>query len=101
MSKPDNPIQAKSYVFAVRIVKLCQLLATEKREFVLWNKNRRKRGGSHRRPIEAGLPLENFNRLQRGQRNHDWLRLLRDTDYLTPPQFDLIHAAAGATSFRV
>lgn len=35
MSKPNNPIQTKSYVFAVRIVKLCQLLATEKREFVL------------------------------------------------------------------
>ena len=31
----DNVVQAKSYAFAVRIVRLCQYLRSEKREYVL------------------------------------------------------------------
>ncbi len=31
----DNVVQVKSYAFAVRIVKLCQYLRSEKREYVL------------------------------------------------------------------
>ncbi len=31
----DNPIQAKSYAFALRIVKLYRFLCDEKKEFVL------------------------------------------------------------------
>ena len=33
--KADNPIQAKSYAFALRMVKLYRYLCTEKKEFVL------------------------------------------------------------------
>lgn len=33
--KKDNVVQIKSYAFAVRVVKACQYLSTEKKEFVL------------------------------------------------------------------
>lgn len=33
--KEDNPIQTKSYAFALRIVKLYRFLCEEKKEFVL------------------------------------------------------------------
>lgn len=101
MSKPDNPVQTKSYAFAVRIVKLCQFLAAEKREFVL-SKQLLRSGTSIGANVEEAIGgqsrpdfLSKISIAYKEARETTyWLRLLRDTDYLTPPQFDSIHADA-------
>ena len=86
----DNVVQAKSYAFAVRIVKLCEYLRSEKREYVLSRQLLRSGasiganveeaiGGQSRADFGARLAIA----YKEARESRYWLRLLKDTDYLT------------------
>ena len=97
----DNVVQVKSYAFAVRIVKLRRHLRSEKREYVLSRQLLRSGtsvganveeaiGGQSRADFGARLPIAYKEARESGY----WLRLLKDTDYLTEREFEGIHADA-------
>ncbi len=97
----DNIVQAKSYAFAVRIVKLCQYLRSEKREFVLSRQLLRSGtsiganveeaiGGQSRADFRAKLAIA----YKEARESRYWLRLLKDTDYLTEREFKSVHSDA-------
>lgn len=99
--KADNVVQAKSYAFAVRIVRLYQYLTGERREYVLSRQVLRcgtsiganieeAIGGQSRADFIAKLAIA----YKEARETSYWLRLLRDTDYLTPAQFDSLHVDA-------
>ena len=101
MSKADNIIQTKSYAFAVRIVRLYQHLASEKKEFVLSKQVLRcgtsiganveeAIGGQSRADFVAKLSIA----YKESRETSYWLRLLKDTDYITIPQFESLYADA-------
>ena len=99
--KSDNAIQTKSYAFAVRIVRLYQHLCRKKKEYVLSKQILRcgtgiganleeAIGGQSRPDFVSKLSVA----YKEARETAYWLRLLRDTDYLTPAQFSDIHADA-------
>lgn len=97
----ESVVHQKSSAFAVRIVRLSQYLSHEKREFVL-----------SKQVLSSGTSIgANVEEASGGQLKRDflskmsiaykearetvyWLRLLKDTDYLTQAEFDSIHADA-------
>ena len=97
----DNVIQKKSYSFAVRIVRLSQYLVGEKREFVL-SKQVLRSGTSIGANVEEGIGGQSkpdfLSKMsiayKEARETVYWLRLLKDTGYLTPTEFDSIHADA-------
>lgn len=99
--KADNVVQTKSYAFAVRIVRLYQHLVTSKKEFVLSKQVLRcgtsiganveeAIGGQSRADFVAKLSIA----YKEARETAYWLRLLKDTDYLTQLEFESIHADA-------
>jgi four helix bundle protein len=99
--KTENVVQAKSYAFAVRIVRLYQHLATEKKEFVLSKQVLRcgtsiganveeAIGGQSRADFVSKLSIA----YKEARETTYWLRLLKDTDYITAAQFESVHADA-------
>jgi four helix bundle protein len=99
--KSDNAIQSKSYAFAVRIVRLYQHLCMEKKEYVLSKQILRcgtgiganveeAIGGQYRADFVSKMSIA----YKEARETVYWLRLLKDTDYLTPTQFTDIHADA-------
>jgi four helix bundle protein len=91
--KNDNVIQIKSYAFAIRIVNVYQFLSTEKKEFVL-SKQLLRCGTSIGANIEEAIGGQSekdfFAKLtisyKEARETHYWVRLLRDTNYLTDEQ---------------
>jgi four helix bundle protein len=87
--KKDNVVQIKSYAFAVRVVKACQYLNNEKKEFVL-SKQLLRSGTSIGANIEEAIGGQSekdfFAKLtisyKEARESHYWIRLLKDTDYL-------------------
>ncbi len=88
--KKDNIIQLKSYDFAIRVVKLYKYLSQEKKEFVLSKQLLRSGisiganveeaiGGQSRKDFFAKLTIA----YKEARESHYWIRLLRDTDFLT------------------
>ena len=89
-------VEEKSFQFALRIVKLCNYLREEKREFIL-----------SKQLLRAGTSIgANIAEAQRGQSTADfaakmsvalkecseteyWLQLLYRTDYLTQKQYNV------------
>lgn len=93
--KKDNVIQIKSYDFAVRIAKLYKHLSEEKKEFTLSKQLLRSGtsiganveeaiGGQSRKDFFAKLTIA----YKEARESHYWIRLLRDTDYLTKKEAD-------------
>jgi four helix bundle protein len=93
--KKDNIIQIKSYDFAVRIVKLYKHLSQEKKEFVLSKQLLRSGtsiganveeaiGGQSRKDFFAKLTIA----YKEARESHYWIRLLKDTEYLTSKEAD-------------
>jgi len=88
--KNDNVIQIKSFAFAVKIVKVCQVLVEEKREFVL-SKQLLRAGTSIGANVEESIGGQSdkdfFAKLmisyKEARETHYWIRLLTATDYLT------------------
>ena len=97
--KTDNLLQQKSYAFAVRIVKMCQFLTDTKKEFVL-SKQVLRSGTSIGANVEEALGDQSKADFvckmsityKEARETGYWLRLLKDTAYLTEAEFDSIHA---------
>lgn len=94
-------VQEKSYAFAVRIVRLYQHLTAEKKEFVLSKQVLRSGtsiganveeaiGGQSRADFISKLAIS----YKEARETSYWLRLLKDTDYLTETEFVSIYADA-------
>jgi four helix bundle protein len=97
----DNLVHAKSYAFAIRIVRLYQLLAQKKKEFVL-SKQLLRSGTSIGANVEEAIGAQSkpdfLSKMsiayKEARETSYWLRLLKDTGYLTQLEFDSIHAEA-------
>ena len=98
----DSVIQSKSKTFAVRIVRLCQYLREEKREFVL-SKQLLRCGTSIGANVHEGKYAQstddfiskNSIALKEAAETEYWLELLYETGYITKPEF---HSIAGDCS---
>ena len=85
----ENPLQEKSYAFAVRIVRLSQFLHDKKREFVLSRQVLRSGTAVGALVSEAKYAQSRADFIHKLQiaikeanETHYWLRLLKDTEYL-------------------
>jgi len=94
----ENIIKEKSFNFAVRIVKLCKYLNTEKREFLISKQLMRSGtsiGANTREAQNAESKLDFIHKLGIAQKEADetcyWLELLNATDYLSTLEFDSIY----------
>jgi four helix bundle protein len=97
----NNLVQQKSYAFAVRIVKLYQYLTNTKKEYVLSKQILRSGtsiganveeaiGGQSKADFIAKLSIA----YKEARETAYWLRLLKDTDYLTEKEFQSIYPDA-------
>jgi len=85
----ENVLKSKSYHFALRVIKLCQKLTMEKKEFVL-SKQILKSGTSIGANVEEANQGESkrdfIHKLGIAQKEayetHYWLRLLTDSEYI-------------------
>ena len=94
----ENILKSKSFVFAVRVVRVCQFLQTEKREFILAKQLLRcgTAIGSMVREAEYAESKSDFIHklaIARKEANETlyWVELLTETDYLTRPQSTSIY----------
>ncbi|MEA3288343.1 MAG: four helix bundle protein [Candidatus Marinimicrobia bacterium] len=95
--KKDNVVQQKSYSFALRIIKLYKYLTEEKREFVI-SKQILRSGTSIGANVEESLggssDKDFIHKLtiayKEARETRYWLRLLRESEYLTPEMSDSI-----------
>ena len=86
----SGPLKNKSYLFAIRVVKLSQYLQDEKREFVL-SKQVLRSGtaiGALVREAEFGQSRPDFTSkmsiaLKEANETDYWLSLLKDTEYIS------------------
>ena len=91
----DNLIQEKTYAFAVRIVKLYQYLTKNKKDLVL-GKQLVRSGTSIGANVEEAIGAQSQNDFihklsisyKEARETRFWLRLLKDTDYLTEKEAD-------------
>ena len=89
----DNPIQTKSYAFALRIVKLYRYHCDEKKEFVL-SKQIVRSGTSIGANVEEAIGGQSNKDFlskmsiayKEARETHYWLRLLRDSSILDANQ---------------
>lgn len=93
--KKDNVVQIKSYAFAVRIVKVFNYLSEQRKEYVL-SKQLLRCGTSIEANIEEAIGGQSekdfFAKLtisyKEARETHYWIRLLKDTDYLSVEEAD-------------
>jgi four helix bundle protein len=93
--KKDNVVQIKSYAFAVRIVKVLNYLSEQRKEYVL-SKQLLRCGTSIGANIEEAIGGQSekdfFAKLtisyKEARETHYWIRLLKDTDYLSVEEAD-------------
>ncbi|GAA4018134.1 four helix bundle protein [Hymenobacter fastidiosus] len=91
--KENNVVLAKSYAFAVRIVRLSQFLVKEKQAYQLADQIRRSGTsiGANMEEAVGGLSRKDFVAkcgisYKETRETHYWLRLLRDTEYIDAAQ---------------
>lgn len=95
----QNAVMDKSFLFAVRIVKLYQYLCENKKEFVL-SKQVLKSGtsiGANVEEAHGGISDSDFSNkisiaYKESRETHYWLRLLHSTDYIDQKMFDSLTA---------
>ena len=91
--KSENIIQTKSYQFAVKTVNLCRKLMDERKEYILAKQLLRSGtsiganieeaiGGHSEKDFLAKLTIA----YKEARESKYWLKLLRDTNYLTPEE---------------
>lgn len=99
--KSENIVQTKSYDFALKIIKVYKYLSQDKREFVL-SKQLLRSGTSIGANIEESIGGQSkadfFAKItiayKETRETKYWIRLLRDSDYLTIEQSnDLLNDA--------
>ena len=89
----QNILKEKSFAFAVRAVKLCQYLRTEKQEFVL-SKQILRSGTSIGANIEEACGAQSDNdfiaklhiSLKEANESHYWVCLLQECEFITKNQ---------------
>ena len=94
MSEGGSPLRDKSYCFAIRIVRMCQFLRKDKKEFVL-SKQVLRSGtaiGALVREAEFGQSKADFANkmgiaLKEANETEYWLCLLKDTAFISEDQF--------------
>ncbi|RKD96035.1 four helix bundle protein [Marinifilum flexuosum] len=97
----ENAIKDKSFVFAIRIVKMFRYLNEEKKEFIL-SKQLLRSGtsvGAMIREAEFAETKKDFiHKMAIGQKEINetmyWLELLKETDYLSLDQYENINKDA-------
>lgn len=99
--KNENPILDKSFAFAVRIVKLYKYLIDEKKEFTLAKQILRSGTsiGANAEEAVGGYTKKDFRAkmsiaYKETRETKYWLRLLRETDFITETQFKSLHKDA-------
>ncbi|MFN0203514.1 MAG: four helix bundle protein [Bacteroidia bacterium] len=93
----NSPLKSKSYIFAIRIVKLSQYLQKELKEFVL-SKQVLRSGtsiGALIREAEFGQSKADFIAklsisLKEANETDYWLSILKDTNYLSEKMYQSI-----------
>ena len=88
--KENNPIVEKSKAFAIRIIRMCQHLATEKKEVVLSKQVLRSGtsiGANVKEATRAHSKADFIAKMQialkeAGETEY-WIELLQETDYIT------------------
>ena len=89
----DSVLRSKSYAFAIRVINLAKFLRDEKKEYIL-SKQIVRCGTSIGANIEEASGAQSDNdfiaklhiALKESKETHYWLRLLRDTKYITEDQ---------------
>ncbi len=95
----DNPIVAKSFAFALRIVKLCRYLAEEHKEFTMSREllSSGTKIGRHIVSPNSGESRESFilnmaKALQNADETDYWLRLIHFAELLNEKEYESIEA---------
>lgn len=91
--KSENILRDKSYSFALRVIKLSRYLRDDQREYIL-SKQLLRSGTSIGANIEEAIGAQSDKDFmaklsiayKEARETHYWLRLLRDSDYLTSDQ---------------
>jgi len=91
--KDNNPVRDKSYAFALRVVGTYRFLSDEKHEYVL-SKQLLRAGTSIGANVEEAVggqsPKDFAAKMaiayKEARESHYWIRLLRDSAYLSPAQ---------------
>ena len=93
----DNHIETKSFLFAVRITKLCRYLQEEKKEYILSKQLLRSGtsiGANIAESQQAQSRADYISKLsialKEAVETNYWLRLLHASDYLTDSAFSSI-----------
>jgi four helix bundle protein len=94
----DNLVQKKSYDFAIKVVKLCQDLVKNGKEFVL-SKQLLRSGTSIGANVEEAIGAQSradfYAKIsvayKEARETAYWLRLLKDTEYLDLSKFETIY----------
>ncbi|MBO4741656.1 MAG: four helix bundle protein [Bacteroidales bacterium] len=89
----ESVLKEKSFAFAIRVIKLAKFLREEKKEFIL-SKQIVRCGTSIGANIEEASGAQSNNdfiaklhiSLKEAKETHYWVRLLRDTDYISTEQ---------------
>lgn len=96
-----NVVKEKSFVFAVRIVKLYKYLCSSKKEYVLSKQLLRSGtavGALYREAEQAESTKDFIHKMAIAQKECNetlyWLELLHASDYLHKKEFESIHANA-------
>ncbi|APA82774.1 four helix bundle protein [Francisella tularensis subsp. novicida] len=96
--KKENPIADKSYSFALRAIKLYKHLCDDKKEFVLSKQVLRSGtaiGALVKEAEHAQSTADFINKmniaLKEANETEYWLRLLKDSDYISQKSFDSIY----------
>ena len=95
----EQTVESKSFLFAVRIVKLCKYLRGAKKEYTL-SKQLLRSGtsiGANIAEAEQGQSKPDFISkmniaLKEAVETNYWLRLLQATDYLSETEFSSIYS---------
>ena len=89
----ESVLKEKSFAFAIRVIKLAKFLREEKKEFII-SKQIVRCGTSIGANIEEASGAQSNNdfiaklhiSLKEAKETHYWVRLLRDTDYISTEQ---------------
>ena len=91
--KENNILQQKTYAFAIRIVKACQYIMTEKKEYVLSKQLLRcgtSIGANTEEAIGGQSEKDFYAKLhivyKESRETHYWIRLMKDTHYFDESQ---------------
>lgn len=98
MSEKKGVLREKSFLFAVRIVRLYQYLTEKRKEFVLSKQVLRSGtsvGANVREAQNAESPFDFIHKLSIAQKEADetlyWLELLQATEYLSEKEFSSLN----------